>query len=94
MWLSRGASFTFSHVRTYTGAKNEMAVNPDKYRELVNRSVGIESTTNEEIERDLHRSLPECPAFQSSTGIDALRRVLTAYALRNPQIGEYTRCLG
>lgn len=64
-----------------------MAGNEILYQYLLDRSADIASTTNEEIERDLHRSLPEYPAFQSSVGIDALRRVLTAYAVRNPQIG-------
>lgn len=62
-------------------------MNPGLYKSLVDQSLGKACQANEEIERDLHRSLPEHPAFQSDTGISALRRVLSAYAWRNPQIG-------
>ncbi|KAI4479417.1 PREDICTED: TBC1 domain family member 9 isoform X1 [Polistes canadensis] len=72
---------------TFSGALNEMATNPGLYKSLVDKSLGKSCQANEEIERDLHRSLPEHPAFQSDTGISALRRVLSAYAWRNPQIG-------
>lgn len=64
-----------------------MVANPGLYNELVNIASTTKSISHDEIERDLHRSLPEHPAFQSEIGINALRRVLTAYATKNPQIG-------
>lgn len=65
-----------------------MIENPGLYRKLVDDGLSKQSAANDEIERDLHRSLPEHAAFQSDIGINALRRVLAAYAARNPQIGE------
>lgn len=71
----------------YSGAINELETHHGYYDKLCEGSIGLHSIASEEIERDLHRSLPEHPAFQSHLGIGALRRVLNAYAHRNPSIG-------
>jgi hypothetical protein len=62
---------------------------PDRsyYIDLVQSSTGKPNPYKEEIEKDVRRSLPEHPAYQSVVGIDALRRVLTAYSWRNPAVG-------
>ena len=100
---------------TLSGAIHEkIAHGNGYYAAMVEQSSNAPKTlANDEIERDLHRSLPEHPAFQAKhdgsvigrkassdninnkrkniieggIGINALRRVLTAYALRNPNIG-------
>jgi hypothetical protein len=61
--------------------------NPGMYEQLLSDNVGRVSTSTEEIEKDLHRSLPEYAAYQSEDGIGALRRVLQAFSFKNPDTG-------
>lgn len=57
------------------------------YQDTLSKFSGQESLAIDEIEKDLNRSLPEYPGFQSEEGIGRLRRVLTAYSWINTEIG-------
>ena len=46
---------------------NSPVSQPSYYQELAGQAVATKSLANDEIERDLHRSLPEHPAFQVSS---------------------------
>lgn len=60
---------------------------PNMYTEILSKNVGRDSLAIDEIEKDLNRSLPEYPGFQSEEGIGRLRRVLTAYSWSNQEVG-------
>ena len=61
--------------------------NPGLYEQILKDNAGKVTTSTEEIEKDLNRSLPEYSAYQTEKGISALRRVLTAYSWKNPELG-------
>lgn len=61
--------------------------NPGVYQKILDDNKGTVTSATEEIEKDLYRSLPEYKGFQSEEGIGSLRRVLTAYSFRNPELG-------
>ena len=61
--------------------------NPNLYADTLSKYTGQESLAIDEIEKDLNRSLPEYPGFQSEEGIGRLRRVLTAYSWMNKEVG-------
>ena len=61
--------------------------NPQLYTKTLSKFTGRESLAIDEIEKDLNRSLPEYPGFQSEEGIGRLRRVLTAYSWINEEVG-------
>ncbi|KAL6450338.1 MDR1 GTPase-activating protein GYP2 [Candida maltosa Xu316] len=61
--------------------------NQGEYLKLLEDHKDKKSFAIEEIEKDLNRSLPEYAAYQSPEGIERLRRVLTAYSWKNPEVG-------
>ncbi|CDO52040.1 similar to Saccharomyces cerevisiae YGR100W MDR1 Cytoplasmic GTPase-activating protein for Ypt/Rab transport GTPases Ypt6p [Geotrichum candidum] len=57
------------------------------YVSLLEEYQGRTSLAIDEIEKDLNRSLPEYAAYQDPEGIERLRRVLTVYSWKNPDVG-------
>lgn len=72
---------------TLSGSLYLRFANPDVYQSILKEHAGKTSMSTEEIEKDLNRSLPEYAAYQSDRGIESLRRVLTAYSWKNPELG-------
>jgi hypothetical protein len=80
---------------TLSGSIYLRFMNPGRYEQILEENKGRTNTSTEDIEKDLHRSLPEYLAYQSDEGIDALRRVLQAYSFNNPETGycQVSRCM-
>ncbi|OAL26801.1 hypothetical protein AYO20_09943 [Fonsecaea nubica] len=78
----RGEIWEISSGSFYTRLRN-----PNLYAKTLAKFTGKESLAIDEIEKDLNRSLPEYPGFQSDEGIGRLRRVLTAYSWTNEEVG-------
>ncbi|KAF3902124.1 hypothetical protein ABW21_db0203968 [Orbilia brochopaga] len=70
-----------------SGSLYRRLYNPTLYTDTLTEFSGRHSLSIDEIEKDLNRSLPEYPGFQSEEGIGRLRRVLSAYSWRNPDVG-------
>ena len=60
---------------------------PTLFADTLAKFAGRQSLAIDEIEKDLNRSLPEYPGFQSEEGIGRLRRVLTAYSWMDEDVG-------
>jgi hypothetical protein len=68
-----------------TSAKDGMAMS---YETLLKHIDQLKDThVGYEIEKDLRRTLPEIAWCRDESGINSLRTILRAYALRNPDIG-------
>jgi hypothetical protein len=72
---------------TLSGSLYLRFANPGLYEKLTKDNAGTVNQSTEDIEKDLHRSLPEYAAYQTEEGIGALRRVLQAYSFKNPDLG-------
>lgn len=76
-----------------SGASHLMLSYPvNYYRDLKDMKKEENTVAKQEIERDLHRSLPEHYYYKTEEGRSALRNVLTAFSWHNPSIGMSSYC--
>ncbi|QBM91117.1 Rab-GTPase-TBC domain-containing protein [Metschnikowia aff. pulcherrima] len=82
----------------YAGGNERLNKNGGVYDKIVNDTEGVQTKDTEVIERDLHRTFPDNVLFRENSKltheespepakIASLRRVLTAFAHYQPQIG-------
>ena len=70
-----------------SGAQFKLETNKGFYQQILTQHKNDQSQAIIEIEKDLHRSFPEHPFYQTEEGISSLRNVLTAYSWKNPSVG-------
>ena len=74
------------HLRAHiwqilSGSLYFQKIRPELYSQLKSRYEGVESHSVDEVNKDVRRSLPEHPYFQSKVGISNLREVRTSNSL-------------
>ncbi|EIN09433.1 TBC-domain-containing protein [Punctularia strigosozonata HHB-11173 SS5] len=72
---------------TLSGSMYLRFAHPGEYQRILEENTGRTTASTDDIEKDLHRSLPEYAGYQSEDGINALRRVLQAYSFKNTDVG-------
>ena len=60
-------------------------INHSRYEHILEENKSRTSTSTEDFEKGLHRSLLEHLAYQPEEDIDALRRVLEAFSFSSPE---------
>jgi hypothetical protein len=93
---SGSANLRFHHNGEYQQIlkeyENSTSLSTEEIEKDLNRYVRFFVCTTLQLSRysginAIVRSLPEYAAYQSPEGIDKLRRVLTAYSWKNPELG-------
>ena len=70
-----------------SGSVFKRIVEGDSYQNILKEVQGVTTQATLDVEKDLQRSFPEHPVFQTQEGLDSLRNVLVAYSFRNPVVG-------